>query len=271
MKMAVYIVLLSAFTLLGGVEAYAQKHKERAFIRAGNELYENGEYVESEVSYRRAIEISPGSIEAKYNLAAALYKQEQFKEAAKMYESIMSDSVVVKGVSPQVLYNRGNALFKQRELESALESYKSSLRLNPNDMEAKFNLAYTQKLLKRDKEEEEKKKDQEKDDKEDKKDDQDKEDKKDGQDEKDKNQDKDNQKKDDPKDGDDNDGDKEEDKQKDQQNPENGGGEKSQNAGKITKQDAEQMLNAVQMEEDKTRDKQGDKEVKSVGRSGKNW
>ena len=254
MKNRVYILLLGVFTFLGSADAHAQKYKERRFIRSGNELYEKGDYVESEVSYRRAIEEAAGSLEANYNLAASLYKQEQFKEAAQMYESIRADSTIENEVSSQVLYNSGNSLFKQRELEKALEAYKSSLRINPNDMEAKFNLAYTQKLLEEDKKKQEQE-DQNKDDQ-DKKDDQ---------------QDKENQNKDDQKDQDDKEGDKDQDKQDDQQKPEDKEGEGEQNRGNISKQDAEQMLNAVQMEEDKTREKQDAKKVKTVGKSGKNW
>ena len=254
MKNRVYILLLGVFTLLGSADAHAQKYKERRFIRSGNELYEKGDYVESEVSYRRAIEEAAGSLEANYNLAASLYKQEQFKEAAQMYESIRADSTIENEVSSQVLYNSGNSLFKQRELEKALEAYKSSLRINPNDMEAKFNLAYTQKLLEEDKKKQEQE-DQNKDDQ-DKKDDQ---------------QDKENQNKDDQKDKDDKEGDKDQDKKDDQQKPEDKEGEGEQNRGNISKQDAEQMLNAVQMEEDKTREKQDAKKVKTVGKSGKNW
>ena len=257
MKNRVYILLLGVFTLLGSADAHAQKYKERRFIRSGNELYEKGDYVESEVSYRRAIEEAAGSLEANYNLAASLYKQEQFKEAAQMYESIRADSTIENEVSSQVLYNSGNSLFKQRELEKALEAYKSSLRINPNDMEAKFNLAYTQKLLEEDKKKQEQE-DQNKDDQ----------DKKDDQQDKDN---KDDQNKDDQKDKDDKEGDKDQDKKDDQQKPEDKEGEGEQNRGNISKQDAEQMLNAVQMEEDKTREKQDAKKVKTVGKSGKNW
>ena len=47
----------------------------------------------------------------------------------------------------QAFYNLGNAQFKQQKYQEALESYKQSLRLNPSDMEAKYNYAYTKRLL----------------------------------------------------------------------------------------------------------------------------
>ena len=47
----------------------------------------------------------------------------------------------------QAFYNLGNAQFKQQKYKEALESYKQSLRLNPSDQEAKYNYAYTKRLL----------------------------------------------------------------------------------------------------------------------------
>lgn len=261
MRIVIFTLLLGVLTLATSVESYAQKHNERRFIRSGNDLFEKENYVESEVSYRRAIEKAPKSIEATYNLAGSLYKQEQFKEANEIYDGVVADSTLSAEVLAQTHYNSGNALFKQRELEKALEAYKSSLRINPNDMQTKFNLAYTQKLLDKEKEDQEKE-DQDKDkDKEDqeKEDQKDKEDKEDKGDQEDQDKDKGDQDKDDQQD---------KDKPED---PKDKDGEENESQGKINKQAAEQMLNAAQIEEDKTREKQDAKKVKTVGNSGKNW
>ena len=317
MKRSVYILLLGVFTLLGSVEAQAQKYKERRFIRSGNESFEKGNYVESDVSYRRAIEKDPESVEANYNLAASLYKQGQFKEATQMYEVITSNSELPGEVLSQAHYNRGNALFEQKEFDKALESYKAALRLNPSDTQAKFNLAYTKKMIESKSQESESPDDQKRDDKSDKGDKKEKDDEKKG----------DKEREDDEKDGDDKrEGDKnkdddekgdekkrdeeqrrdekddggkkedekrEEDQKKDQkqddkqkqesdggkgddksdggQNSEGKDGKNESTRGNINLLDAEQMLNAVQMEEDKTRKKQDARKVESVGASGKNW
>ena len=47
----------------------------------------------------------------------------------------------------RAFYNLGNAQFKQQKYKEALESYKQSLRLNPADQQAKYNYAYTKRLL----------------------------------------------------------------------------------------------------------------------------
>lgn len=248
----VYNVIVITFCILClSTESYSQKYKERGVIRDANEQYKAGEYVDSEVGYLRALEIAPESKEAKYNLSGAVYKQERFEDAVKGYQTMAQDSTLSSNDRAMMHYNLGNSLFQQKELEKALDAYKESMRLNPHDMEAKFNYAYTKKMM----EDQENEEDQ---------DDQDNEDDQEGED----NQDQDEQ---------DGDGDQDEQDQEDQQNPQDPQDQDDQeqqeqpSEGQIDKQDAEQMLNAVQMEEDKTREKMDAQKVETVGRSGKNW
>lgn len=125
---------------------YGQKYPERRPIRQGNAHYEAENYPESEVDYRRALEKSPASHAAAWNLGKALYKQQRWDEAAQAIAPPAADSAHVT-TSAAAYYDLGGALFQQRKLKEALEAYKQSLRLNPDDREAKFNLAYVQKLL----------------------------------------------------------------------------------------------------------------------------
>lgn len=222
----------------------AQRFPERKFVRSGNTMYERGRFAESEVDYRRALEKSPESYEAAYNLAGALYKQERYQEAAELYGQVAADSTHSNTMA-SALYNNGNALFKQRQLEQAIEAYKSALRLNPSDEQAKFNLAYTKKLLEKD----------------DNKDDKDNKDNKNNQDNKQDQQQQQNQQQK-PDKGDQN---------KDKSQPQNQDQQQQPQQGGMDKQEADQMLEAVQMSEDKTREKVNEQKAKTVGRSGKNW
>lgn len=242
-KIAITLVLTIISSAL-----YAQRYPERRFVRTGNNQFNNGNYVESEVAYRRALEKDSASMEASYNLAGALYKQERYGEAAQLYSQVAADSTLNPATAAQTLYNTGNSLFKERQLEQALEAYKQSLRLNPNDAEAKFNLAYTKKLLDQNKDDQNKDQNKDNKDNKDNKQDQDKQDQNKDQDKQDPNKDKQDQNKD-------------KQDQKDQQQQQSG----------MNKQESDQMLEAVQQNEDKTREKMNEKKVKTVGRSGKNW
>lgn len=64
---------------------YAQK-AERKNVREGNKLYSNEKFTESEIAYRKSLEVNPRSVEGTYNLGNALYKQKKFPEAAEQYQ-----------------------------------------------------------------------------------------------------------------------------------------------------------------------------------------
>ncbi len=223
----VLIFSLALFTTLG---AAAQKYPERRVVRSGNRSYEKEKYVEAEITYRRALEKNAASYEAADNLAKSLYKQQRWDEAAQAFSPLAADSLN-RAHAPAANFDLGNALFKQRKFAEAVEAYKSSLRLDPTDQQAKFNLAYAQKMLK---------------------------DQQGGGGGNDKDKDKNDQQ-----------------QQQQQPQPQQGDG-KPQPAeprqGQMSQQEAEQMLQAVQVGEDKTREKVEKEKGKPVNaRGGKNW
>ena len=168
----------------------------------------------------------------------------------------------------QAFYNLGNAQFKQQKYKEALESYKQSLRLNPSDQEAKYNYAYTKRLIDDDENGGGGGGDDKNQDK-----DQNKEQQQDGQDQQNGDQQKDDQQKDDKGQGDD-----KEQQGDPQQNPaqpdkEQEGdpqGEPQPVPAGISPQEQEQMLDAIQAQEDRTQDKLKEKQGVVV-RGSKNW
>ena len=137
-----YIVFL--FAALG---ASAQDMPERSEVRRGNRQYNKGNYEKSIERYERALEAAPESFEARYNLGNALYKAERFDKAEQTMRQAAADTLRTDNERAQAFYNLGNAQFKQQKYKEALESYKQSLRLNPSDQEAKYNYAYTKRLI----------------------------------------------------------------------------------------------------------------------------
>ena len=251
MYKSLYIILF-LFTASG---AQAQQLPERSLVRKGNRQYNKGNYEQSAGRYEQALQAAPGQFEAIYNLGNALYKAERFDRAEQTMQQAAADSLRADTERAEAFYNLGNAQFKQQKYQEALESYKQSLRLNPSDMEAKYNYAYTKRLL-----------DENKDggggggnDDKDQNKDQDKDQNQQNQDQQNKDQ------QSDPKD-----------QQGDQkQNPQDNKGDKGDQQGQptpsgISPQEQQQMLDAIQAQEDKTQEKLKEKQGVVV-RGKKNW
>ena len=119
------MIWVSVLALSAG--AVSAQKAERKNVREGNKLYESEKYTESEIAYRKSLEVNPRSTEGTYNLGNSLYKQGKFPEAAE--------------------HNMGNIFMQNKDYGKAVEVYKQSLRLNPKDDETRYNLALAQKLL----------------------------------------------------------------------------------------------------------------------------
>ena len=138
------LFLFSMFCFTGSLYAQA----DRKFIREGNREYEKDKFSESEISYRRAIDKNKGSGDAVFNTGDALYKQKKYEDAGKQFiESHKMNEDKDKRSSS--MYNLGNSLLMANKVQESIEAYKNSLKLNPENMEAKYNLAYAQDLLRK--------------------------------------------------------------------------------------------------------------------------
>ena len=137
------IIICLTFMLLPFL-LFAQADKK--FIRQGNKEYNKGKYQESEVSYRKAIDDNRRSPDAVFNIGDALYKQNKYEEAAKQFADNvnMNEDREKKAAG---LYNLGNSFLQGKKLKESIEAYKGSLKLDPDNFEAKHNLAYAQDLL----------------------------------------------------------------------------------------------------------------------------
>ena len=66
------------------------------------------------------------------------YTEEHYKTAVKSYETLI-DSV---NRSSEIYYNLGNAYYKTKKLGKAIWAFESSLKLDPKNEDAKFNLEF---------------------------------------------------------------------------------------------------------------------------------
>jgi len=231
--------------MLFTLSVFAQN--DRKVNRQGVKAYEDGNYSEAEVQFRKAGDLNQESFEADFNTGTAMYGQEKFEETVKQYEGLVEHSEDPK-TRASVWHNIGNSYLEAGQYAPSIEAYKNSLRNNPADNDTKYNLAYAKQKLEEQKQQE---KDQDKQDQ-DKKD----QDKKD-QDKKDQDK-KDQDKKDqDKQDQDKQDQDKQDqDKQnQDQQDQDQQDQDQQAQPLQISKEDAERMLSAIQQQEKDVKDK----------------
>jgi len=153
---------MTLIMLLFLLPSFAWSQADRKYIRQGNREYSKNKYAESDISYRRAIDKNRESADAVFNSGDALYKQNKFEDAGRQFvkNHEMNDDRNKKSAS---LYNLGNSLLMANMVKESIDAYKGSLRLNPDNMEAKYNLAYAQDLLRQQQQQNQQSRDQDKD------------------------------------------------------------------------------------------------------------
>lgn len=266
MYKALHILLVMLFVATGAV---AQRMPERAQVRKGTREYHKGNYEEAIKRYGTALTLAPGQFEATYDLGNALYKAEMYDRAEQTMMQAAADTLRSDAERAEAWYNLGNARFKQQKYQEALESYRQSLRLNPDDMEAKYNYAYTKQLLDKNNQGGDDQQNQDQQNRQNQnqqgQQDQDKNQDQNQDQNHDQNQDKDGQQ--DPQQGE---GQQDPQQGDGQQDPQQGEGDGQPVESGISEQEQQQILDAIQAQEDRTQEKLKEKQGVVV-RGRKNW
>lgn len=137
-----FIVLLVLCTLPAAAQV------ERHDVRAGNRKFRKDEFKEAEINYRKAVLKDSLSVAGEYNLASALYRQEDFDGAGKALETV-KDVAAVSQHAADYYYNLGDIALQKKDYGAAVEAFRQALLRNPSDMDAKENYIYA-KLMKQD-------------------------------------------------------------------------------------------------------------------------
>ena len=95
---------------------------------------------------------------AALNVGSAHYGMRNYPEADRSFS--MAALSAEPGVRQQAMYNLGNSAFRQGRLQEAVELYKKAVELDPEDIDAKFNLEYVRDEIRRRHEEAQNRQDQ---------------------------------------------------------------------------------------------------------------
>ncbi|MCQ2177186.1 MAG: tetratricopeptide repeat protein, partial [Bacteroidales bacterium] len=132
-----FCIFFLAF-LLTCVQSFAQV--DRREVRSGNRKFRKDSFKEAEIDYRKAVLKDSMSVAGQYNLASALYRQQDFDGAAQALSK-------VEVPDADVSFNSGDAALQKQDYASAVKAFREALLLNPADMDAKENYIYAKKKL----------------------------------------------------------------------------------------------------------------------------
>lgn len=224
--MILILVLASAVTV--------SAQTDRKEVRAGNKAFRKGDFRKSEIDYRKAVLKDSLSVAAQYNLASSLYRQDDYEGAQKALSSIAEtvSGIEAAGTKADFYFNQGDVALAKKDYASAVKSFRQSLLLRPDDMDAKENYIYAKEMLRQSQ-------DNQGGQDGDNSQNQDDQNNQDNQDNKDNNQQQNN--------------DNQQQNNQNQQNPQDQNNAAAE--GNISRQQARQMLNAIQAKEKETQDK----------------
>ena len=215
------ILLIFPLLVLSAAPAYCQA--DRKEVRAGNRKFRKDNFKEAEIDYRKAQVKDSTSIAASYNLASALYRQQDYQGAKAALESVPGENL-----PSDYHYNKGDAALALKDYKTAVDEFRAALLQSPDDLDAKENYIYAKKMLENQQNQNQNQQNQ------------------------DQNQDQQNQ-----------DQDQNQDQNQDQQNQQDQNQDRNQQDSNnnqnqepsISPQQAQQMLNAIQAREKQTQDK----------------
>lgn len=120
---------------------------KRGLINDGVDLYKNNKYAEAEVNFKKGLEKDNNMFQGHFNLGDAYYKQGRFEEAIQSFQNSLSFTGDKYNQS-KVYHNIGNSLLKSQKYPESIGAYKNALKLNPDDLETKYNLSYALNMMK---------------------------------------------------------------------------------------------------------------------------
>jgi Ca-activated chloride channel family protein len=118
--------------------------------------YKNGKYDEALKDYQKLLERNQDDPRLHFNAGTSAYRSRQFDEAAKQFDKALASPDL--SLQQSAYYNRGNTWYwlgekspdpKQRTeaWQKSLKDFDASMKLNPQDRDAKFNHEFVKRKL----------------------------------------------------------------------------------------------------------------------------
>ena len=152
-----------AASLLAFVCICASGQTDRRCVRDGNRDFAKDDFRSAAVDYGKAVAMDTTSFAAQYNLASCLYRMGDYQGAGQALDAVKA-SVPQAGTRAAARkdparegfvrnsvadwhFNRGDIALQTKDYASAVQEFRTSLLMNPDDLEAKENYIYAKKML----------------------------------------------------------------------------------------------------------------------------
>lgn len=135
------------------------KRTRHVELRNGNKNLKKGNYSSAINNYRKSLQADNSNAKAQYNTGIAHWKLKQADSALAQYAKVCENSNATDEQLEKAHYNAGNihlhnalqardkGQYDSKSLQAAIEEYKSALRLNSNNRNAQHNLSIAKQLL----------------------------------------------------------------------------------------------------------------------------
>jgi len=136
---------LAPLALIAGLLPTACASSVHSLNEDGNRFFAQGRYEQALESYQRARAERPDLFEFDYNIGNTLHRLGDYTRAVE--ETQRATAATDGDLAFRAYYSLGNHHFRLGQLQAAFDAYKQALILNPDDVDAKYNLELVARLL----------------------------------------------------------------------------------------------------------------------------
>ena len=142
--LVLFLALSAAFPAQGQSR---QDIAKKDLLKQGNRMYKRAEYDRADSLYAQAVALDTTYATGWYNLGNSLYLGGDAAQAQAAWMKSLFNTPQDDQRAP-ILYNLGGVEMDKKNYAEAIKLYKDALRRDPSDEEARYNLALAQQLLK---------------------------------------------------------------------------------------------------------------------------
>ena len=137
-------LLLILFLLILPSVLWGQSARSR--VKAGNKLFAEAKYDQALNKYQDALLSQPANKRIQFNIGDTFYQKKKYEESLQEYQKVIGTDEL--RLEEQSYFNLGNTLYRLEKLPESILAYQQALKLDPNDVDAKYNLEYVRRKLK---------------------------------------------------------------------------------------------------------------------------